>query len=162
MPCSHEVSFAWKRNYSFKSHLLLGRILIFGLAGWPRLEVRTLASKLSSMGLIPDSAINCHPGGFTGKGDPSMCVSSLGWMLNWRLVCQHLLVDVKDPMVSFMKSRQAIAGTMAKFQISALTSRTRPGQPVCEDFGQASPGWFHKRGGCKWRRGGRRRRRILI
>ena len=37
---------------------------------------------------------------------------------------QRQLVDDKDPTVSFAKSRRAIAGTMAKFQIPTLTSRT--------------------------------------
>ena len=32
-------------------------------------------------------------------------------------------MDVKDPMVSFVKSRRAVASTMAKFQISALTTK---------------------------------------
>ena len=33
---------------------------VYDLIGWPR--VRTLASKLSSLGLNPDPAINWHPG----------------------------------------------------------------------------------------------------
>ena len=32
-------------------------------------------------------------------------------------------MDVKDPTVFFMKSRRAIAGTMAKLQMTALTNR---------------------------------------
>ena len=50
-------------------------------------------------------------------------MSHLGLTLNERPVCQHLLVDVKDPTVSFATSGRAIAGTMAKFQIPTLTSR---------------------------------------
>ena len=34
-----------------------------------------------------------------------------------RVVCRHSLVNVKDRMVSFVKSRRAIAGIMAKLQI---------------------------------------------
>ena len=34
------------------------------------------------------------------------------------------MVDVKDPMVSFAKSRQAIASTVAKLQIPTLTCQT--------------------------------------
>ena len=33
------------------------------------------------------------------------------------------MVDVKDRTVSFVKSRQAITGTLNKFEIPALTSR---------------------------------------
>ena len=39
------------------------------------------------------------------------------------LICQHSLVDVKDPVVSFAKSMWAIAGTTVKFRIPALTYR---------------------------------------
>ena len=53
----------------------------------------------------------------------SKCVPSLRLMLKGRPVCQYSLVDVKDPMVSFMKSRRAISGTMNKFKISVLTYR---------------------------------------
>ena len=77
-----------------------------------------------------------------------MCVPSLVWTLNGRPVFQHSLVDVKDSMVSFMKSTQAITRTMAKFQIPALMRlNVRPGQAVCEDSGQAYPGRPHKKGG---------------
>ena len=40
-----------------------------------------------------------------------------------RPVCQHSLGYVKDPLVSFAKSRRAIAGTMNKIKIISLTSR---------------------------------------
>ena len=56
---------------------------------------------------------------FHRQGDSSMCVQSLGWTLNGRPVSQHLLMDVKDPMVSSAKSRRAIPSTMATLQISA-------------------------------------------
>ena len=37
--------------------------LVYQLEGWQDgLEVCTLISKLSSLGLNPDPAINCHPG----------------------------------------------------------------------------------------------------
>ena len=49
---------------------------------------------------------------------------SVGWTLNGRPMCLQSLVDVKNPMVSFVKSRRAIAGTMAKFQILPLTTAT--------------------------------------
>ena len=52
-----------------------------------------------------------------------MHVQSLKWMLNGLPVCQNLLVDIKDPMVSFVKIRHVIAGTLSKFQIPARTSR---------------------------------------
>ena len=53
-----------------------------------------------------------------------MCVCVIRQMeLNSRPFCQHSLVDIKDPTVSFTKGRQAITGTMAKFQIPAKTSR---------------------------------------
>ena len=41
-------------------------------------------------------------------------------MLNGRPVCQHFLVDVKDPTMSLAKSKRAITGTMARFQIPAI------------------------------------------
>ena len=54
-----------------------------------------------------------------------VCVLSLRWMLN-RLndirVLSASLVDMKNPMVSFVKSRQAIAGTVNKLQIPAISS----------------------------------------
>ena len=49
----------------------------------------------------------------------------LRWTLNWAsclLVVVGGRLDVKDPTVSFVKSRRAIAGTMAKLQIPALTT----------------------------------------
>ena len=52
-----------------------------------------------------------------------MCVPPLGWTLNERLICQYSLVDVRDPMVTSAKRRRAIAGSMAKFQIPAHSSR---------------------------------------
>ena len=45
---------------------------------------------------------------------------SARWFIN---VCAIPQVDVKDPTVSFMKSRRAIAGTMNKLQIPELTYR---------------------------------------
>ena len=44
-----------------------------------------------------------------------MCGMSLGLAFNRHPVFQHSLVDVKDAMMSFVKSRRGIAGTMAKF-----------------------------------------------
>ena len=38
-------------------------------------------------------------------------------------VLSAALVDVKDPTVSFAKSRRAIAGTLNKLQFPALTGR---------------------------------------
>ena len=52
-----------------------------------------------------------------------MFVPSLGWMSNGNLVCQHSLVDVKYPVVPFVKSRQVIPGTMKKLLIHSPTSR---------------------------------------
>jgi len=63
-------------------------------------------------------------------GDSSVCAAYLEWMLNGNPIWQHSLVDVKDPMVSFAKSRQAVSGTMGKFQISALTSRGHSHTPA--------------------------------
>ena len=51
-------------------------------------DVRTLVSQLSSLGLNPDAAINCHPRCFTGRVIHQY-LSSLGWTLNGRPVCQH-------------------------------------------------------------------------
>ena len=45
------------------------------------LEVRTLASRLSSLGSIPDPAINCQSV-FHRQGDSSIRVPSLRWTLN--------------------------------------------------------------------------------
>ena len=52
-----------------------------------------------------------------------MCVPSLGWTLNGNPVCQHSLVHVKDPTVSFTKSRRAITSAIVKFQLPVLTRR---------------------------------------
>jgi len=76
--------------------------------GWQDgLEVDTLVPELSHLGLNPDTAINCHRG-----------VSQIGKGIN---VCAVLRMNVqlgiKDPMESFSKSRRAITGTLAKFQI---------------------------------------------
>ena len=46
-------------------------------------EVHLFASQLSSLGLNPDPAVNCH------LGDSSLCVSSLGRMLNGCPICWH-------------------------------------------------------------------------
>ena len=87
-------------------------------------EVCILSSKLSSLGSNPDSgpAMNCYSGFsiFHRLGDSSMCVSSLGWTLSWASHLLVLFVDVKDPVVSFIKSRRAITGIMNKLQIPAL------------------------------------------
>ena len=56
-------------------------------------------------------------------------------------------MDVKDPMMSFTKSRRTIADTMHKLQIPAQTtlSSVRPGQAVRERLGpKNSPGQLHK------------------
>ena len=50
-----------------------------------------------------------------------MCVPSLGWTLNGCSICRHWLVDIKYLTVCFVKSRQDVAGTMAKFQIPAIS-----------------------------------------
>ena len=83
-------------------------------------SLRTLTSKLFSLGLNPDPAINCHPGEFINvctvpRMDVTMCIPSSSislWMLK-----------NKDRKVSFAKSRVAVANTLAKFQIPALTYR---------------------------------------
>ena len=54
----------------------------------------------------PDSAINCQILPFYRQGDSSMCVPLYGGTLNGNPVCQHSLVDVKDPTVSFAKSKE--------------------------------------------------------
>ena len=41
--------------------------------------------------------------------------------LNGHPICRNLLVDAKDVIVSFTKSREAITGTINKLQIPALT-----------------------------------------
>ena len=55
-----------------------------------------------------------------------MFVPSLRWTLNGCPICQHSLVDVKDPMVSFVKSRWAIVGTMNNLQIPTLPAVAQP------------------------------------
>ena len=65
--------------------------------GWQDgLEVCTLTSKLSSLGSNLSPAKNC-PVGLSQAG----CVP----LLNERPICQHYLVDINDPTVSFMKNR---------------------------------------------------------
>ena len=58
---------------------------------------------------------------FHGKSDSSMCVPSLGWTLNWESRLREL-AHIKDPTVSFAKSRRAIAGTKNKYKIPATTT----------------------------------------
>ena len=54
------------------------------LGGWQDgFEVRTVASKLSTLGLNPDPAINCHPQSFTGRVTHQCVWRLLGWTLNW-------------------------------------------------------------------------------
>ena len=88
-----------------------------GLIGWAR---DTHASKLASLGLNLNPAINCHPG-----------VSQAGWFISVCTVhrmdiklasCLPEFVDVKDLTMSFVKSRRGIAGTLNKLQILALTN----------------------------------------
>uniref|UniRef100_A0A8C4RBH7 SIN3-HDAC complex associated factor n=1 Tax=Eptatretus burgeri TaxID=7764 RepID=A0A8C4RBH7_EPTBU len=87
------------------------------------LEVSTLASKPSSLGLNPNLAIICYPA-FQKQGDSSMCVPSLGWTLNWtsRLLA---LIGRLDPAVYFMSWR-AIAGILDKFLPCWEGSDNRP------------------------------------
>ena len=55
-------------------------------------------------------------------------------------------MDVKDPTMSFAKSRQAIAGTIAKFRIKGPTFVDRQAWSTgfMQNLGQASPGRPHK------------------
>ena len=66
------------------------------------LEVHTLTSELSRLGSNLQPATNSHPG----------LSQAVHGREAGRPVYQHQLVDVKDPMVSFLKSRWAIVGTL--------------------------------------------------
>ena len=104
----------WSGQHGYRRKLSGGKFEIWkeeGLGfGLTRVE------KIMVLDLNPDPGIKTVIQVFHRQGNSSMCVPSLGWTLNRRPVCQHLLVDVKDPMVSFVKSRPAIAGTINKFQ----------------------------------------------
>ena len=91
--------------------------------GWQDdLEVGALPSKRSSLGLNLHPAINCHPGvSHAGHGINVSAVPRIDVKLCPML--RHQLVDVKDPMMFFAKSRRAIAGTMNQLEISAVTYR---------------------------------------
>ena len=87
------------------------------------LEVRTLVSQLSGLGLNPDPVINCRPG-----------VSQAGWFIN---VCAVLQMDVKldvpfagiswwmwnIPRFPSWRVGELSPAPWNKFQIPALTSR---------------------------------------
>ena len=85
--------------------------------GWQDgLTVCTLASKLSHLGLNPDPAINCHPS-----------ISQAGWWINvWghpsdgrsteHPICQHSLVDVKNPMVYFAKNVELLLASWSNYK----------------------------------------------
>ena len=65
-------------------------------------------------------AITSHPGvSQAGCGINMYAVSRIDIKLG--LPSTSMLVDVRDPMVSFMKSKQAITGTLNKLQIPAGT-----------------------------------------
>jgi len=89
------------------------------IQGWQDgLELCTLQHKSLSPGFDSEPSCKLLSRCFTGRVI-NQCMPSLGWMLNGNSICQHSLVDVKDPTVSFAKSTWAI------FQIPALTSRGR-------------------------------------
>ena len=91
-----------------------------GPAGWSRGSHTRLEAVSPGFESRPTYKLSSQC--LTGRVIHQRCVPSLGWTLNGNPVCQHLLVDIKDPMVSFMKSRPAIAGTMNEIQIPALTA----------------------------------------
>ena len=48
-----------------------------------------------------------------------LCGPSEWWTFWWRTICQHwLLMDVKNPMMSFLKSGHVIAGTLEQIRSS--------------------------------------------
>ena len=90
------------------------------ISDWQVTNLYTLASELSSLRWNVDTAINCHPGVSYAERGINVCRPLDGHYTGCP-VCQRHLVDVKDNMVSFAKTRRAIIGTLIKLQIPALT-----------------------------------------
>ena len=77
--------------------------------------------ELSILDLNLDPAIKSHPDVSQAGSCINACTSNRNTLIGGP-VCQHWsLVDVKDRMVSFTRSRQVIVCTLNKFQIPALT-----------------------------------------
>ena len=83
-----------------------------------RKGIGSRAFERSSLGLNLDQAINCHPGVLQAERGINVCtVHRKDIKLKLKIPCsastdvKGALVDVKDPMVSFAKSRQVIIGT---------------------------------------------------
>ena len=76
--------------------------------------------ELSSQNLNTDTTIDCHSGVFQARRFSNVCaIHRIDVKLG---VPPARLVNIKDPTMSFLESRRAVASTLDKLQITASTA----------------------------------------